>query len=1221
MDAVRGIESLAAGDGRHHLFRSLGPTLLISMGYIDLGKWVATVDAGSRFGYDLVLLVLLFNFSAILCQYLSICIGMVTGKNLAEICRQEYSRAICVVLGLQAGLSLLMSEVTMIAGVAVGFNVMFEYDDPITGLCFASVAVNLLPYIVSRLDKRMAGTIYACIAGFALLCFVLGILVSQPKVPVSMNAMFPKLSGESAYSLMALLGANIIAHNFYVHSSVVKVQRNSPVLTLGSLFHDHLFSILFIFSGIFLVNYVLLSSAADEFGNTMLISCQDAIELMKQGTCLLQIFMNPVVPVVLLVILLLSSHIISLTSIISSDVISENFFGVKLSYSAHHLLLKGFSMIPTIYCTKVSSAEGIYQLLLICPVIQAMLLPSSVIPVFRVSSSRLLMGRYMISRYVETMAILSFLLMLFTNIIFAAEILFGDSSWTNNLRRNTGSPVLLPYTVILLLSCACVAFTLSLAATPLKSASIEPETQEVSAHSQMEELSTSDHRQETSTENAAHEEVQRFSVDSFPRDALEGQQRSAFESIDCSGTTIESYPHSQYPTAHTATNPEARPSPYIDREELKAVVVDWTEPVPKVCAATEASTTEKIGAIESDVHADKDTQISLDLECEKSDGGRAPFTSDAPPSSTLNRGKDTEAANVSGNLARPSGLGRAGRRQLVAILDEFWGHLFDYHGKLTQEAKIKGFNYFIGLESRTVNPAVRTDNNLSEASGDPLMRDAMRGLVTTLNPVSHRKDISSPDLAFVPQTGAVAPYTWSRGVHLPNSDIPSSHAESLSNFNAPSYSDSQFYRPATVHGNQLAAYLKGINANQFPPSSIPLDQWRFPKSSGAALPNYANSFTHACKQNVLGSPGASSLRSPTMNHLGTMELGRSYYDPVSLDGSGSGCSSAYPKKYHSSTDISAVIAANRSTLLNEANLGGGAAASQSYLGRLAYLKSKYMDSATRFPSQHAHNEFAQRGLPGQSSMNTNIKSLWTQQPFGQFFSVPSTELTKSEVNTDWKSNSATKDYSPHTEYEAELVHYIRLCITKLLKLEVPGWLFGQNGGCDENLIDQVAEAERVSENETTVDRDASRMRALSKCGDDCVWQASLVISFGVWCIRRVLDLSLMESRPELWGKYTYVLNRLQGILDPAFSRPRKPLNACVCLAKGGPVAEPIRGTFTTAAVILEAIKGVEQAVYSRKGRSGTVAGDVAFPKGKGNLASVLKRYRRRLSGKKTSSGQ
>ncbi|OQU91151.1 hypothetical protein SORBI_3001G125400 [Sorghum bicolor] len=484
MNSMQSIESLAAGDAQHKLFRTLGPTLVISMAYIDLGKWLVAVDAGSRFGYDLVLLVLLFNFSAILCQYLSTRIGMVTGKNLAKICCQEYSQVICVVLGLQAWLSLLTSELTM--------------------------------------DKKVAGIFNACIAGFTLLCFVLGLLISHPHTPVNMNVMFPKLSGESAYSLMALLGTNIIVHNFYTHSAFVQVQRRSSVHTLGSLFHDHLFSILFIFTGIFLVNYILLSSAADESSDTLVMNFQDAMEQMHQ------IFTNPAAPIVLLVILLFSSHIISLTCIVSGDVISENFFGVKLPLSAHHLLHKGLAMILTIYCAKVAGSEGIYQLLIMCPVIQAMLLPSSIIPILRVSSSRLLMGRYRIALCVEIFAFLAFLLAVFTNIIFTAEILFGDSTWTNNLKGDTGSPAILPYSVIVLASCASIGFTLLLAVTPLKSASNEAQTHLSSVHSQRETLGTT-HREATCLEKNEDEEFESCSVGAFLMGSSEGHTESVHE--------------------------------------------------------------------------------------------------------------------------------------------------------------------------------------------------------------------------------------------------------------------------------------------------------------------------------------------------------------------------------------------------------------------------------------------------------------------------------------------------------------------------------------------------------------------------------------------------------------------------------------------------------------------------------------------------------------------
>ncbi|CAL4935431.1 unnamed protein product [Urochloa decumbens] len=1219
MNGVRSIESLAAGDGRHNLLRTLGPTLLISMGYIDLGKWLATVDAGSRFGYDLVLLVVLFNFAAVLYQYQSACIGMVTGKNLAEICHQEYSPTICFVLGLQAGLSLLTAELTMVAGIAIGFNLVFEYGDVITGICFSSVLVNLLPYAVSHLGKRMAGTFNACIAGFALLCFVLGLLVSQPKVPINMNVMFPKLSGENAYSLMALLGGNIIAHNFYVHSSVVQVQRRSPAPALGSLFHDHLFSLLFIFSGVFLVNYVLLSSAADESSNIILSSFQDGIELMNQ------MFASPAAPVVLLVILLFSSHIISLTSIIGSDVISKNFFGIKLPHSAHHLLLKGFAVIPTIYCAKVAGSEGVYQLLIICPVIQAMLIPSSVIPLFRVSSSRSIMGSHRISLYAEICAALAFLLILFTNIIFAAEILFGDSTWTNNLKGNTGGLVLISYVVMVLISSATIAFTLFLAVTPLKSESKEAETQALSVHQQRETSDITHHREETYLENV--EEVQ---WPSDPKDSLEGHQKSALGYTESSDTSKESDHDAQTPTAHRKINPEAHSC-----EEPKSVEADLTEPMSNVCtdAIVEQGTaenikvesaTEKIVQIEPEVCTQKNTDVSHDLGFEKSTGGKAPsFTSDDPPSLTMSR-RNTDAGNVSGTdtLSRPPGMGRAARRQLAAILDDFWGCFFDYHGKLTQEANTKRVSFFIGLDLRAVGSAVRKDNLSIEAYRSPMTRDEMRQSATALNTWDSRdKDLSDPDPGFGLQMGAMGSPSWSPSTHLPNRDVPSSgrtfveqDAELFPNFHAPSYSDNQFYQPATIHGYHLANYLKGMSASRNLHSSTQLDPRQLPRSSESATTKYTCSAMNARNQDVLGSLGPSSMQSPSLNRLSTMAVERSYYDPTYVGESVD--SSACSKKYHSSPDISKVIAANRNAFLDEANLGSPAA-NLSYLNRLASEKSRYMDSAggssSPFNMIPQHN--AQRERSMQSSMNINTKSLWAQQPFEQLFGVPSVELNKRDVNTARGSSSATKDDFSYEVAEVELLSSLRFCIMKLLKLEGSGWLFGQNGGCDENLIDQVSEAERVSLEKTSGDRDADALRRVPNCGDDCVWRASLVVSFGVWCIHRVLDLSRVESRPELWGKYTYVLNRLQGIIEPAFSKPRKPLTRCACLKNTGTVGEPIPSSFTTATAILEVIKGVEQAVAGRKGRSGTAAGDVAFPKGKENLASVLKRYKRRLSSK------
>lgn len=862
--------------------------------------------------------------------------------------------------------------------------------------------------------------------------------------------------------------------------------------------------------------------------------------------------MSPVAPVVLLVILIFSSHIISLTSIIGSDVILKNILGAKLPDSAHHLLLKGVAIVPCIYCAKVTGFEGIYQLLLICPVIQAMFLPLAVIPLIRISSSRLIMGSYKISLHVEIFATLAFLLMLFTNIIFVVELLFGDSTWTNNLKGNTGGPVLLPYIVIVLTSFASIVFTLFLVGTPLKSTSKESKSEELSVHSHSEALGIAHYREETSLESVPLEEVQWSSVAVVLRDSFEGHQKSALEHTECSDTATESDHDAQEPTSHRTVDPEARLSPSAFRDEPKFVEVDWTEPVSKVCTDTivEQSTaekikvksaTEKIVRVEPDVCAQKDSEVSHDLEFDKSYGGKVPsFPSGCPPSLMLSRGSDTDAGNVSGFVSKQSGLGRAARRQLAAILDEFWGQLFDYHGKLTQEANTKRFNYLIGLDLRAAGSAVRKDCLSIEASRNSMMTDVMQGSATILNTWdSHDKDISNQDIGIGLQMGTMGPPTWSQSMHLSNRDIPSSertfieqNAKLYSNFHSPSYSSNQFYQPATIHGYQLANYLKGINASRNPYSSTPLDPRQPPRSSESAISNYTGSAMNAHTHKLLGSFGDSSFQSPTLNRLSTMGAERSYYDPISIGGSESVGSSANSKKYHSSPDISAVIAGNRDALLNEANLGGPAA-NLAYLSRLASEKSRYVDLAVRPSSpltELSQHNVRRDMLSTQSGMNTN----WSQQPFEQLFGASSLELKRSEVNTGQGASSAMKDDFSCTQFEAELLKSLRFCIMKLLKLEGSEWLFSQNGGCDENLIDRVSEAERVSQEGTNDDRHTSSVHRVPNCGDNCVWRASLIVSFGVWCIHRVLDLSRVESRPELWGKYTYVLNRLQVTLLTAY---------------------------------------------------------------------------------------
>ncbi|KAJ6835809.1 protein ETHYLENE-INSENSITIVE 2 isoform X1 [Iris pallida] len=1272
--------SADSGGAPLSLFPSLGPALMISMGYIDIGKWVAAVDGGAHFGFDLVFLVLLFNCIAILCQYLATCIGAATKKDLAEICSEEYCRAACILLGLQAELSMIISDVTTILGIAYGLNLLFGVE-LVTCIFFATVGSVLLPSLLSLLKSCKAEAFYISIASFTLLFYVLGVLTSQPEVPLIMNVIFPKLSWESAYSLMALLGANITVHNFYIHSSIVKHQKRRANVAMGALFHDHFFAILFIFTGIFLVNYVLMNSAASLFGSIdTVFNFQDAAILMDQ------IFGSPVAPAAFLLVLLFSSQITALTQSIGGQVILSCFFGVDLSPWVHRVFVKVLSIIPVLCCVNSAGAEGIYQLLIFCQVILAMFLPSSVIPLFRVASSRSIMGAFKTSWYLEILALLAFLLMLSSNVFFVIEMLFGNNSWMINLMGGTESIAVIPYTVLLVIACVSIGLTLHLAVTPLKSASDRPDIHIWAMDLQKDQPEVSE--SENDINLIKYDETQEYAVEDAMEKSVEDQSdKSTLEfNLDLPETVVHSDQDSRQ-SAHdsSVTLPCELPRYHIE-ESTSVVEEDFKETSRKVSAGgpldegiyeiieSKDPVAKDVGA-QACVFLDRDSEGGNALQPDNSLKRDPPAPTSEGTESFNNtesfnsiKGKASDGDNGSGSLSKLSGLGRAARRQLAAILDEFWGNLFDFHGKLTQEANTNRLDVWLGLDLRTVGPTVKEEATRAESSRS-YFSDAEMGQIFPTNQrdydTPNQKKNYSPELPFGVKMGSSS---WSQNLQTANVQSSSTNLlepseRPYSSLQLPQYSDSRDYQPATIHGYQIASYLRDIGATRTPYSSISQNLPPTPISTAPSIPHLRDQIMYTRGQSDLGSLGT-SLLNPALSRISRLQAEKPYYEPSFGEPSDHVGSSAYTKKYHSSPDISALIALSRNAYLNEGR-GGAPIGPRPSSGRIASEQSPYLNP---IPNSRVPLVFDQISPPTihrdvfslQPSLNPDAKSLWSRQPFEQLFGVPGKGPSGQDGGQERPSLN-TKGTFPYAESGAQLLQSFRLCIMKLLKLEGSEWLFSQNGGSDEELIDCIATVERHRhradaceinqlligelQNSSSDQKFASfkgsrgadlpRFQSIPNCGDGCIWQASLVVRFGIWCIRRILELSLVESRPELWGKYTYVLNRLQGIIEPAFFKPRQPLAVCSCLKEssedmnifnivpqnGFPrtMEKPNNRSLTTASLVLEIIRDVETAVSGRKGRTGTAAGDVAFPKGKENLASVLKRYKRRLLNKNTST--
>lgn len=1274
------------------LFPAVVPVVFIAISYVDPGKWAAAVDGGARFGVDLVFPILIFNFAAILCQYLSARIAVVTGRNLAQICCEEYDRITCMVLGVQAEISMIALDLMMVLGTAHGLNILFGID-LFTGVFLTAFNAALFPVLAAVLENSRAKYLSICISIVVLVSYIFGVAISQPASPLSLGGTVTRLSGESAYALMSLLGASIMPHNFYLHSSVVQLDQGPNNVPKEALYHGHFFAIFSIFSGIFLVNYVLVNSAANVFysAGLVLLTFQDALSVLDQAS------RSSIASFCLIMLMFLLNQVTALIWNLAGQVVVHDFFKMDIPGWLHHATIRIIAIIPALYCVWNSGAEGIYQLLIFTQVVVSLMLPSSLIPLFRVASSRPLMGIHKISQWEEFLVLITFIGMLGLKIIFFIELVFGDSDWVSNLWWNIGSSVPVAYVTLLLAASVSFFLMLWLAATPLKSATsradaqvldldVHPTVPEFITEGEQNDVLLSKYQIDKRTGKQELPVMSEKSLGSCPDLSTSSPNLSLPDKLFDSEnvlplTTIEEN-KSEITFPSPSRSQESSPI-VLDRDLDASVHGDISDGDSKNSQALKTETTdlvEKTLRVEGDIQTVKDDRESWELEepTKEVPEMSQSLTSEGSGSFRSLSGKSDDVGSGTGSLSRLAGLGRAARRQLAAVLEEFWGQMFDFHGQVTQEAKAKKLDLLLGLDlkvdAKSSSAPVKSDSSRVDFTGyfPSLSGQGSDSLINSSLYNSQRQQMGQSliESSLGVQRGSSP--LWSSHVQLLDAyvrnssrNIHDSGERRYSSMHIPASSEGYDQQPATVHGYELASYLNRVAKERGSGILNGQIESQAPKSTSSMSSPFRDSFARPVGKKPQN--GMSTLRPPGFHNVSvsrnnSLQSERSMYDVTSPKPTENPNTPISAKKFYSLPDISGLrVPYQESTLSDRSGKWDNSMVYAQSVGSTYERSSLTVSSRTEAPPGfhgRSPSKVCREPFSLQFSSSSSTGSLWSRQPYEQFGVADRTHAEGEQVKGSYTQESASA-----IDFEARLLQSLRYSVMKLLKLEGSEWLFRQNDGADEDLIDRVAarekflyEAENVQMNwpsnvgetqfysekksGTAVKSDGTdytkfSVTSVPHCGEDCVYKVDLIISFGVWCIHRILELSLMESRPELWGKYTYVLNRLQGIVDLAFFRPRTPMTPCFCLQLPAgwqqkssppilngnlpPPAKQSRGKCTTAASLLDIIKDVEIAISCRKGRTGTAAGDVAFPKGKENLASVLKRYKRRLSNKPIGS--
>lgn len=414
-----------AGVWWRRLLAFVGPGYLVSVGYMDPGNWATDLAGGSRFGYTLLSVILLSNLMAILLQALAARLGIVTDRDLAQACRATYSPATNFMLWLACEAAIVACDLAEVIGTAIALKLLFGIP-LIGGALLAALDAFLLLLLMNRGFRLLEAFVMALLAVIAV-CFAVQIVAAAPPVADVLHGFMPKAeiitNPEMLYIAIGIIGATVMPHNLYLHSSIVQTrayERNdegrreaikwattdSTIALMLALF----------------INAAILVVAAATFhksGHSDVAEIGQAFELLSP-------LLGLGIASTLFAIALLASGLNStVTATLAGQIVMEGFLDLRLPSWARRLLTRGIAIVPVIIVTAIYGERGTADLLVFSQVVLSMQLPFAVIPLVRFVSDRRKMGQFAIPAWVTALAWIVAGVIVVLNVKLLVDALFG----------------------------------------------------------------------------------------------------------------------------------------------------------------------------------------------------------------------------------------------------------------------------------------------------------------------------------------------------------------------------------------------------------------------------------------------------------------------------------------------------------------------------------------------------------------------------------------------------------------------------------------------------------------------------------------------------------------------------------------------------------------------------------------------------------------------------
>ncbi|MBC7448910.1 MAG: Nramp family divalent metal transporter [Hymenobacteraceae bacterium] len=372
----------------------LGPGLLVAVGYMDPGNWATDIAGGARFGYALLSVVLISNLMAILLQHLAAKLGLVTGRDLAQACRDHYSRPVGLILWFLCEIAIAACDLAEVIGSAIALNLLFGLPLPIgVGLTILDVLVVLaLQRHGFRLIEAIVGGLMAVIFG----CFLYEIIVSRPDWVALAGGLVPQprivTDPKMLYLAIGILGATVMPHNLYLHSSIVQTRavgssegEKREAVRFATI--DSTAALLLAF----FVNAAILVLAAAAFHRN---GMHEVADINDAHRLLAPVLGAGAASVVFAIALLASGQNATLTGTLAGQIVMEGFLNIRLKPWLRRLITRLVAVVPAVIVALLYGEKGTADLLVLSQVILSLQLSFAVVPLVLFTSDRLKMGAF-----------------------------------------------------------------------------------------------------------------------------------------------------------------------------------------------------------------------------------------------------------------------------------------------------------------------------------------------------------------------------------------------------------------------------------------------------------------------------------------------------------------------------------------------------------------------------------------------------------------------------------------------------------------------------------------------------------------------------------------------------------------------------------------------------------------------------------------------------------